>query len=239
MTAPGLSPPTRGNPNHAVPRVAQYRSIPAHAGEPAAIWLRGWSGRVYPRPRGGTEASPHERPQTPRSIPAHAGEPKAGVDRLVSARVYPRPRGGTAGAGRRREPREGLSPPTRGNRCQVEHNPPVEGSIPAHAGEPSPRSRRRTLRRVYPRPRGGTRSWTPTRAYALGLSPPTRGNLVFSRNGAISAGSIPAHAGEPSCARRAASATPVYPRPRGGTQHSLSSSPPYCGLSPPTRGNQV
>ena len=95
-SAPGLSPPTRGNHRGNRPREPARRSIPAHAGEPsqhASIRARM---RVYPRPRGGTrdreEGVPIRGGLSPptrgnrtvtartrlsgRSIPAHAGEPQ-------------------------------------------------------------------------------------------------------------------------------------------------------------------
>ena len=50
----GLSPPTRGNPNHAGGADAAGGSIPAHAGEPAPARADLGARGVYPRPRGGT-----------------------------------------------------------------------------------------------------------------------------------------------------------------------------------------
>ena len=51
----GLSPPTRGNPRAVAGTVRAARSIPAHAGEPRSAWTQVRPGRVYPRPRGGTD----------------------------------------------------------------------------------------------------------------------------------------------------------------------------------------
>ena len=93
---PGLSPPTRGNLRRASPDLAEGRSIPAHAGEPADKTLRFVIVEVYPRPRGGTfrvrNLSFTDRGLSPPtrgnrlygkradrmggSIPAHAGEPE-------------------------------------------------------------------------------------------------------------------------------------------------------------------
>ena len=50
----GLSPPTRGNPPRRRSGAGGLRSIPAHAGEPAASAGHSDSSSVYPRPRGGT-----------------------------------------------------------------------------------------------------------------------------------------------------------------------------------------
>ena len=91
------------------------RSIPAHAGEPPLDHQRARRSRVYPRPRGGTDASSPARqwkiglsPPTRGnlkpsrtsapclgSIPAHAGEPPMSGEAAFAVEVYPRPRGGT------------------------------------------------------------------------------------------------------------------------------------------------
>ena len=193
------------------------RSIPAHAGEPAASGASSNSVEVYPRPRGGTASSerlhrrfqglspPTRGNQSPvkprragkRSIPAHAGEPCAQSHVRAIIRVYPRPRGGTSGKGARTNPEEGLSPPTRGNQSCQAVGARRRGSIPAHAGEPESEPKPALVDRVYPRPRGGTRLPRQTPALNRGLSPPTRGNLALKATSAPSFGSIPAHAGEP------------------------------------------
>ena len=72
---------------------------------------------------------------------------------------------------------------------------------------------------------------------AWGLSPPTRGNLVPRLWRKPLGRSIPAHAGEPSQNTATRMATPVYPRPRGGTLKSGKRRIRREGLSPPTRGN--
>ena len=152
----GLSPPTRGNRRgfRGQPRVR--RSIPAHAGEPAARGGRTSEHGVYPRPRGGTVESHSNaymrsglspptrgnlaggqlRAVRARSIPAHAGEPSSPAGRGARSMVYPRPRGGTVRSGPRRIARAGLSPPTRGNPDRKRSHRFSCGSIPAHAGEP-------------------------------------------------------------------------------------------------------
>ena len=172
----GLSPPTRGNRLGEDARMRRPGSIPAHAGEPHS--QRAVAGRrsVYPRPRGGTAATdaagdevdglspptrgnralPPRRARLRRSIPAHAGEPPDRQPRYCGERVYPRPRGGTS---TRRKPlfgSSGLSPPTRGNRVEPVRLRGLDGSIPAHAGEPAAPCPPAAGCRVYPRPRGGT-----------------------------------------------------------------------------------
>ena len=253
----GLSPPTRGNPGRAGDVVGAPRSIPAHAGEPINHAISSCQAMVYPRPRGGTLTvrdagrrrwglSPptrgnriHYQRHCKRrgSIPAHAGEPTVNTAVQSSAWVYPRPRGGTRNGCGHNHPRRGLSPPTRGNRRRRASGRRWRGSIPAHAGEPQERLSPCPRQRVYPRPRGGTQSPDGKRGMGLGLSPPTRGNLLTMPNAKTRERSIPAHAGEPSSAGCPKSSARVYPRPRGGTQYRRRRLRRRRGLSPPTRGN--
>ena len=194
--AGGLSPPTRGNPVRGGMRADLTRSIPAHAGEPISDRDRIPVSTVYPRPRGGTAIaltwygatlglSPPTRGNHPRrparradggSIPAHAGEPKYIKGFAAPVAVYPRPRGGTAVNGSLLSLKAGLSPPTRGNLKRARRAPTPARSIPAHAGEPKQRMVVSAIRRVYPRPRGGTRAKGGISHHGYGLSPPTRGN---------------------------------------------------------------
>ena len=172
-----------------------------------------------------------------RSIPAHAGEPGLMTTRATGGRVYPRPRGGTHRMGRFGGGRQGLSPPTRGNRDPDETFTRLLGSIPAHAGEPDLRDRWASLCGVYPRPRGGTLLTSRFNGAAGGLSPPTRGNLFYPMVVAHANRSIPAHAGEPDTESLVPRVPTVYPRPRGGTPDATALHRLFRGLSPPTRGN--
>ena len=89
-------------------------------------------------------------------IPAHAGEPRGSDSPVTGLRVNPRARGGTDAADVAPRMPEGLSPRTRGNHSKyIKLTYPV-GSIPAHAGEPSPGARISIMPGVYPRARGGT-----------------------------------------------------------------------------------
>ena len=120
----------------------------------------------------------------PRSIPACGG-------------VYPRPRGGTRIPADTRLDGQGLSPPTRGNHADGGFFDGELRSIPAHAGEPLAYSVSVQSATVYPRPRGGTTRRLVRAMAVMGLSPPTRGNLVPVEYAEVGARSIPAHAGEP------------------------------------------
>ena len=213
-------------------------SIPAHAGEPKRNLRRHGVDGVYPRPRGGTRSmigdpaverdlSPPTRGNRPDrmrlanphwSIPAHAGEPHSCAETHAREAVYPRPRGGTDFRSSAGGCRQGLSPPTRGNPHRGNGRGGRQRSIPAHAGEPGDNPIPLRSRSVYPRPRGGTHLPRPARTVLVGLSPPTRGNPSGQPFRFASAGSIPAHAGEPSESESEPPPPRVYPRPRGGTK---------------------
>ena len=131
----------------------------------------------------------------------------------------------------------GLSPPTRGSLAPSPHTCMLNGSIPAHAGEPSLDVILRAFDKVYPRPRGGALLSKTLVSPSTGLSPPTRGSPLVRVGVSLSSGSIPAHAGEPAGGCPVCSRTRVYPRPRGGARWRLSRVLQNPGLSPPTRGS--
>ena len=173
------------------------------------------------------------------SIPAHAGEPIEIADADARARaVYPRPRGGTLPESTLIGGESGLSPPTRGNPAPSALAFAPMRSIPAHAGEPRLPIQVALIRGVYPRPRGGTDVVAIRHRAVGGLSPPTRGNRLVRPLQPAVEGSIPAHAGEPRSYFASVAPSEVYPRPRGGTFDSSTSSAASDGLSPPTRGNR-
>ena len=233
----GLSPRERGNLPH--PRYACVApgSIPARAGEPAAIPGRRPVGRVYPRASGGTGSSvrfddnliglsPRERGNRRRwqvrdryrgSIPARAGEPAATPASAWISRVYPRASGGTTLLDNIAAGDRGLSPRERGNRSASARPRPRTRSIPARAGEPWRRRRSSSGPAVYPRASGGTPTGHCRRGPRRGLSPRERGNRRGSAYPVRRRGSIPARAGEPSRVRVSRPPERVYPRASGGT----------------------
>ena len=253
----GLSPPTRGSRAKLVNRHVGNGSIPAHAGKPPIDRVSPASIRVYPRPRGeamvmtwmaraiqglspptrGSRAEAGDRRTVNRSIPAHAGKPRPACRGPWPLPVYPRPRGEAV-----HEPGDaalirGLSPPTRGSRHQAVARPPLDRSIPAHAGKPRHGHGHRQRREVYPRPRGEAANSALLSARWAGLSPPTRGSPLVGDVEVGLRGSIPAHAGKPSARRSPAFATQVYPRPRGEAAMRIRVTGTKQGLSPPTRGS--
>ena len=152
----GLSPLTRGNPTRSRAARPAQRPIPAHAGEPYCVWhfycsILGLS----PLTRGNPRRNPHGRRRYG-PIPAHAGDPARKYHRTTKNRAYPRSRGGTYDVELKAPACVGLSPLTRGNRCQKIPMPFLQGPIPAHAGEPRLNFRQSCNAWAYPRSRGGT-----------------------------------------------------------------------------------
>ncbi len=134
---------------------------------------------------------------------------------------------------------EGPSPRTRGNRPCAGLGQSDDGTIPADAGEPHDIARDLTFVWDHPRGRGGTSLAARMRAAWGGPSPRTRGNLRCSIFGSATMGTIPADAGEPSCAPGATCNWGDHPRGRGGT--ATIARPPTRGKgpSPRTRGNPL
>ena len=197
----GLSPRVRGNQRYVKTGGHKVWSIPACAGEPKSGTGTSAPSGVYPRVCGGTRrslssSSPSlglsprvrgnplyapERLNDLRSIPACAGEPRRLRPPGNYRRVYPRVCGGTSSRGKGRGCVCGLSPRVRGNQAYECDDRPPARSIPACAGEPSPRRRPRSAPVVYPRVCGGTHPGGGCRRAASGLSPRVRGNPPGSR----------------------------------------------------------
>ena len=174
----GLSPRMRGNHIRIAACRVGFGSIPAHAGEPLTEQFVEHLDEVYPRACGGTfyinflrspctGLSPRMRGNRfvdrfhvmrPGSIPAHAGEPFWEWVASWAILVYPRACGGTVLLHVASPADYGLSPRMRGNLAPALVAFGLEGSIPAHAGEPGHPRRRGDHRRVYPRACGGTSS---------------------------------------------------------------------------------
>ena len=174
----------------------------------------------------------------PRSIPARAGEPTAWSVAMFPVGVYPRACGGTGGMPIRAQWGAGLSPRVRGNHARRQWPNTGNGSIPARAGEPTPRPRDPTPTTVYPRACGGTPVGRGEDCRLAGLSPRVRGNLSDQRPQVVGNGSIPARAGEPSAILPASSGCAVYPRACGGTSRVDADVYSQVGLSPRVRGNR-
>ena len=192
----GLSPRVRGNHRQRCAQIAELRSIPACAGEPAYLRMSRRPHEVYPRVCGGTATntrltakiaglSPRVRgnrirryaaSRRPRSIPACAGEPMLTGQPDSVAAVYPRVCGGTCGNPMIHRRITGLSPRVRGNRWIRWRSTAASRSIPACAGEPNPRRMSSYATKVYPRVCGGTCRGYGGGSALVGLSPRVRGN---------------------------------------------------------------
>ena len=218
MDLAGPSPLTRGSRRRAQGPSAPWGSIPAHAGQPAALIAGGAGRRVHPRSRGAAHGDEHlhgrrqgpspltrgshtsirhaDRPMG--SIPAHAGQPRRCGWRRVLPRVHPRSRGAATLSDLSTMLDAGPSPLTRGSLQRRPQRQLLFGSIPAHAGQPAvaePEARRRG---VHPRSRGAAKLRRSAKSAWLGPSPLTRGSHVRGRDRSGESGSIPAHAGQPS-----------------------------------------
>ena len=130
-------------------------------------------------------------------IPAHAGEPCSPWGGRTTRWAYPRTRGGTFENPAEAEDQRGLSPHTRGNTKQRVFAGPLDGPIPAHAGEHRRGDQYGSSSRAYPRTRGGTSARATVAERRWGLSPHTRGNKEEIHEILSARGPIPAHAGEP------------------------------------------
>ena len=247
----------RGNRPVADPSREHDGSIPAHAGEPIETGITLQLDGVYPRACGGTHRRLYRRCPKPGlsprmrgnhlrtlsgvlgvgSIPAHAGEPPDVGGALAHTGVYPRACGGTYMRQTSPKSSAGLSPRMRGNlpRPQAEHH--IVGSIPAHAGEPTPCTTRKTSRWVYPRACGGTERQRLEISEGAGLSPRMRGNPRHVLLLGLGFGSIPAHAGEPWVGHAGRNHRRVYPRACGGTIAMAGFDELTEGLSRRMRGN--
>ena len=174
-----------------------------------------------------------------RSIPAHAGEPRPNRAKTRRSEVYPRTCGGTVAGSETHRLGQGLSPHMRGNLPVAGRERGIRGSIPAHAGEPMVAKRKYLASWVYPRTCGGTSTSSPATEPPSGLSPHMRGNHLERGHYALSKGSIPAHAGEPTHSIAAAGGIRVYPRTCGGTRTPQKLTKTPGGLSPHMRGNRT
>ncbi len=256
--ASGRSPRTRGSQGKRSGWRSMPRSIPAHAGEPAAGLIfhpycqvdpraRGGAycprelkcsrGGRSPRTRGSQVLAPRRDPRH-RSIPAHAGEPAEASGPREEVKVDPRARGGATRVAASPGRRYGRSPRTRGSPFWNFAKRRVTRSIPAHAGEPFDPSPSLPLDPVDPRARGGALCQIRHIILYQGRSPRTRGSLLSVLIVVMFLRSIPAHAGEPAWPYQGRSILPVDPRARGGAVKNKPLDLLAIGRSPRTRGSQ-
>jgi len=131
----------------------------------------------------------------------------------------------------------GLSPLARGNQRALLGSMAPPGTIPARAGQPTPRPRACPADWDYPRSRGATNIFFNEDMYNAGLSPLARGNLLAAAGALPTSGTIPARAGQPSCLPTTAMPDRDYPRSRGATMYTPITFSDGAGLSQLARGN--
>ena len=212
----GLSPRGRGN-RRLHQRGGGKGSIPAWAGQPtpsASANSPVWG--LSPRGRGNlfvALVSVHLR----RSIPAWAGQPPSRPSTPSYKSVYPRVGGATIPSYIADSNPPGLSPRGRGNHDDARRHRCSSRSIPAWAGQPSPKMVEIRSVRVYPRVGGATSCHARHHSTTSGLSPRGRGNHDCLGNRYAAGGSIPAWAGQPHWGGFPAPILRVYPRVGGAT----------------------
>ena len=192
----GLSPRVRGS-RHLISGLCEPDgSIPACAGQPIASTKESGRVRVYPRVCGAAVTRPFiESPVlglSPRvrgsrdyglpgdlcagSIPACAGQPLTTSPYPTGVTVYPRVCGAAAAHAAVLGFRLGLSPRVRGSQDHALKERGGGGSIPACAGQPSPRQSQQRSPTVYPRVCGAAKVRSREFVEGLGLSPRVRGS---------------------------------------------------------------
>ncbi len=230
----GRSPRARGKQAGHYVRRKIPGSIPARAGETVPHGRIAPACRVDPRARGGNiVTSPHAMPTAPDELSvdprARGGNrPRCALrsprERLTLRTVDPRARGGNAVTA------------SRGDPARAKSALPVNGSIPARAGETAPRPAVHRGGEVDPRARGGNTTLDFQTTACKGRSPRARGKLCRCADLARCAGSIPARAGETLGGRSPAPDRAVDPRARGGNCGTWSGLAQAKGRSPRARG---
>ena len=156
------------------------------------------------------------------SAPCSRGKAPHGMAQAGTRRADPRSRGGAVTTIRRIPAGLGRSPLTRGSRMHGAPSHLSVRSIPAHAGEPSQSPACPSPPGVDPRSRGGAVLQYYPPGAARGRSPLTRGSRRHHPAARAVAGSIPAHAGEPTFCPVPSPYSRVDPRSRGGASEMPS-----------------
>ena len=176
-------------------------------------------------------------PAALRPIPACAGQPcgcgcrysRPGADPRVCGATLPVFRNGLALQGRSPRVRGNPPLPPRGS-CRL-------GPIPACAGQPWRTTRRATAATADPRVCGATSLNPSTRSASTGRSPRVRGNLSLAILIGITAGPIPACAGQPRWLGFVSFQAQADPRVCGATGLLCPDLACDVGRSPRVRGN--
>ncbi len=179
---------------------------------------RGTGGGRGPSPRGrGNPAKAARNRLALGAIPAWAGEPLAVYQPHPLIWGHPRVGGGTPWRPTRASGPSGPSPRGRGNHQHHWPDGGSAGAIPAWAGEPGRLPIGGVAKTGHPRVGGGTAKEATGKAWLPGPSPRGRGNPPVRGHRRVTAGAIPAWAGEPGSSDQAAPASGGHPRVGGGT----------------------
>ena len=185
---------------------------------------RGRRGRVRPcLRRGGT-------------IPARAGETRSLRALKRIPWDHPRARGGDPATISASRFFQGPSPRARGRPAHADIPLRVGGTIPARAGETSPRSSSARRRRDHPRARGGDPGRKRRPSWSSGPCPRARGWSRHRRRADRRDAVSPARAGETRWGRRWKRPTRDHPRARGGDTTPPGLGWRFTGPSPRARG---
>ncbi len=193
----GSSPRVRGDPSRHLHGWQGEGLIPACAGRPVGFGTSRPTRRAHPRVCGATTVmrSPAVVPRgsSPRVrgdqragvrahardglIPACAGRPLTLDESRLLVKAHPRVCGATARNAAATNPDRGSSPRVRGDHAHADDVRGARGLIPACAGRPRGRWRRRRCRRAHPRVCGATGMRPSSTRATWGSSPRVRGDL--------------------------------------------------------------
>jgi len=130
------------------------------------------------------------------TIPARAGETLWGIGLPGLPRDHPRSRGGDAFGDTTSSTLPGPSPLARGRHIHLVIREPLEGTIPARAGETSAGYTSSSPCGDHPRSRGGDIGGKAAKSAEQGPSPLARGRRAEDSHSRRAEGTIPARAGE-------------------------------------------
>ncbi len=197
VSRPGRSPRMRGS--LCAKRLVGGRvgSIPAHAGQPSPSSPSRAPSRVDPRACGAAGSNVYWhgliQGRSPRMRGSHVEEPAREIGR-------------------------GSIPAHAGSLSVLRDRRRGRGSIPAHAGQPFDRSTLGLRYGVDPRACGAAFDSDLRKHTSQGRSPRMRGSRAHVRHGSDEAGSIPAHAGQPTGSLHPGSCSGVDPRACGAAR---------------------
>ena len=192
-------------------------------------------GSVSPPTRGWTPITMDQR-RAHAGFPAHAGmDPDPGSRRRIAG-WFPRPRGDGPMAAAPRQPRDWVSPPTRGWTHTHLHHHRSSPGFPAHAGMDLYVGTRQDHRLRFPRPRGDGPCDRRDSCVSVVVSPPTRGWTSSRAARTASFRGFPAHAGMDRHAPHDGPTAVGFPRPRGDGPRGCLRRHRRAPVSPPTRG---